>query len=148
MKLRLLQARTLESEVEDDFPPLSLDPPSLSVTEPAPVPEPPPPAPEYREPDWHGRTARSQYRESDLYQPLGSILFGSLSGFRARVVLIVAVIVVYNATLGWLAWDAWTNGHTTSDRVLLAATIAIGAAAGWIVADVERAYRRRSRMYG
>ena len=103
---------------------------------------------EYREPDWHGRTARSQYRESDLYQPLGSILFGRLGGFRARAALIVAIIVVYNATLGWLAWDAWTNGPTTSDRVLVAATVAIGAAAGWIVADVERAYRRRSRMYG
>ena len=147
MKLRLLQAHEAETDTDVDFPPLSLEPPSLAIGEPAPVPQAPPPL-EHREPDWHGRTARTQYRESEIYQPLGSILFGKLGGFGGRVALIVAIVVVYNAVLGWLTWDTWTSGLTTGDRVLVAATIAIGAAAGWIIADVERAYRTRSRMYG
>jgi hypothetical protein len=130
MKLRLLGA---ESEQLDEFPPLSLDPPSLSLVTPAPVPGAPREV-EHREPDWHGRTARSQYRDSEIYQPLSSMLLGC----DARKVLLIAVLALYNGAIGWVAWDA---GRASGEAMPIVAALGLGAVAGWAAARLLRTYR-------
>lgn len=130
MRLRLLG---IESEQVDEFPPLSLDPPSLALVAPAAVPG-EPRAVEHREPDWRGRTARSQYRDSELYQPLSSMLLGC----DARRVLLVAVLALYNGAIGWVAWDA---GRASGEAMPILAALGLGAVAGWATARLLRAYR-------
>jgi hypothetical protein len=89
-----------------------------------------------------GRTARAQYRESAEYEPLSRMLIGR----PGRVFVIVAVLIGYNAALGWIALQAWHSATTSNDRLLIVAVLGIGAVAGWAGADVERAFRTRSRF--
>ena len=138
MRLRLLHAESVEGASE--FPPLSLDPPSLTLVAPAPVPEAPPEV-EHHEPDWRGRTARSQYRDSEIYQPLSSMLLGR----DARPFVLVAVLVLYNGVLGWIVWGA---SHTSREVVSVLLVVGLGALAGGGAAIAERAYREhRSQPY-
>ena len=93
------------------------------------------------------RTARTQYVESELHAPLRSILFGSVGWALVRTVLLVLVLIAYNAGLGYMAWRAWGAVGAGNDRLLVPLVIGIGAVLGWIAADVEHAYRSRSRFY-
>jgi hypothetical protein len=130
MKLRLLHSDSAE---QADFPPLSLDPPSLTLVAPAPVPEAPPEL-DHREPDWRGRTARSQYLDSEIYQPLSSMLLG----FDARRAFLISVLALYNGVIGWVAWDA---ARASGDVMPIVIVLAAGAVVGWAAARLLRAYR-------
>jgi hypothetical protein len=140
VKVHRLQPRTHEPVL--DLPPLSLEPPSLTLVRPAPLLE---PAPEtaHVEPDWRGRTARTQYRDSEIYQPLSSMLLG---GRVMRATLLVAFLLACNAAIGWLAWQAWGNTQTTNDQAIIVGAGVGGLLAGWILAVVERRYRLRRRF--
>ena len=70
-----------------------------------------------------------------------------LLGLPGRVFLIVAVLIAYNAALGWIALQVWRSAETSNDRLLVIAVIGIGAVVGWAAADMERAFRTRSRFY-
>jgi uncharacterized membrane protein YeaQ/YmgE (transglycosylase-associated protein family) len=103
------------------------------------------PAPEtiHREPDWRGRTARTQYRDSEIYQPLWSVLIG---GRVVRAALLIAFLVACNAVIGWLAWNAWDAAQSTGDQALIVALVAGGLVAGWLLTSFERWYRLRRRF--
>ena len=72
------------------------------------------------------------------------MLVGRLPG---RWLLIVAILIAYNAALGWIAVHAWHSAQTSNDRLRVIAVIGIGAVVGWAGADIERAFRSRSRFY-
>jgi hypothetical protein len=130
MKFRLLHGDSAE---QAEFPPLSLDPPSLTIRAPAPVPEVPPQL-DHHEPDWRGRTARTQYLDSEIYQPLSSMLLG----FDARRASLIAVLALYNGVIGWLAWDAASASGEVMPILIVLAT---GAVVGWAAERLLRAYR-------
>ena len=122
------------------FPPL--DPPSLSLPRPSPLRD-EPPEPLHEEPPWRGRTARAQYRDSEIYEPLSSVLLGPRG---LRMALLVAFLVLYNAVIGWFAWDIWDAASTTDDQALIVGAVVIGVVAGWAATGVERSYRLRRRF--
>ena len=140
MSLYRLRPRTHEPAPE--FPPLSLDPPSLAAVRPSPLRV---VAPEtvHVEPEWRGRTARTQYRDSEIYQPLSAMLLG---GRALRIALLVCVLAPYNAALGWFAWGAWGSAHTTADQARVIAALAIGVVLGCLFTWFERSYRLRRRF--
>jgi hypothetical protein len=90
-----------------------------------------------------GRTARAQYRESEEYEPLGRMLLG----LPGRVFLVLAILIAYNAALAWIAVQVWHSAASGNDRLLVIAVIGIGAVVGWAAADMEQAFRTRSRFY-
>jgi hypothetical protein len=137
MGLHKLHPRT--HEPEPGFPPL--DPP-LAPPRPSPLRDEPPET-LHEEPPWRGRTARAQYRDSEIYEPLSAVLLGP-RGLRSA--LLVAFLVLYNAVIGWFAWDIWDAAQTTGDQALIVGAIAIGIVAGWAATGVERSYRLRRRF--
>jgi hypothetical protein len=94
------------------------------------------------------RTARAQYLESEEYEPLSAFLVGRLDRLPGRLLLIVAILIAYNAALGSIAVQAWHAAETSDDRLLVLAVIGIGAVIGWAAADIERTFRSRSRLSG
>ncbi len=140
MNVHQLQPRTREPA--PDFSGRSLDPPSLTLVPPAPPLEAPPgTAPSA--PDWRGRTARTQYRDSEIYEPLSSLLLG---GRSVQATATVTFLLVCNAAIAWLAWDTWGSAQTTHGQAVAVMAGLGGLLAGWIVAVMEQRHRLRRRF--
>jgi hypothetical protein len=136
----LLKLRPRTHEPASGFPPL--DPPLLARTRPSPLRD-ELPEPLLEEPPWRGRTARAQYRDSEIYEPLSAVLLGPRG---LRTALLVAFLVLSSGVIGWFAWDTWDAAQTTDGQALVVAAIAIGVVAGWAATGAERSYRLRRRF--
>lgn len=96
-------------------------------------------------PDWGPGTS---YRQNDMYVPLSALMLEPFRRVPYRFLLIVATVAILSSAIAWLAWATWGDEKTSNGRLLVVAIIGIGAVAGWAAADLERAYRSRSRFYG
>ena len=76
-----------------------------------PLPE-PEPGSAADEPVRRPRSARAEYRESEIYEPLSTLLLG---GRKLRLGLMIAVFVAYNAAMAVIAFDA-VGSSPSSDR--------------------------------
>jgi hypothetical protein len=138
VKANRAQQRIEEPEAE--FPPLALEPPSLAAVPPLEEPEPGSAA---HEASRRPRTARAEYRDSEMYQPLSSLLLG---GRKVRIALLVVLFIAYNAAMAALAFDAVGSSPTSDDRTRVVAVVFGGLMVGLLVALMEHRYRLGRRF--
>jgi hypothetical protein len=138
VKANRAQQRIEEPEAE--FPPLALEPPSLAAVPPLAEPE---PGASAHEPARRPRSARAEYRESELYEPLSTLLLG---GRRLRLGLMIVVFAAYNAVMAAIAFDAVGSSPSSDDRRRVVGVVFGGLMAGLIVALMENRYRLRRRF--
>jgi hypothetical protein len=129
------RAQQRAEEPEAEFPPLALQPPSLTAVPPIDDSDPAPAA--------RRHNARTEYLDSELYQPLSSLLLG---GRKLRIALMALLFIAYNAGMAVIAFDAVGSSPSSDDRVRVVAVVFGGLLLGLIVALTEYRYRLRRRF--